>query len=81
MANFTQGVPKHISQEDFDRDWPFASLKVIRDGVAVEKSGRVVGRTIAGVPKYDLILDDRTIVSNVAASEVTILPRAVVQVQ
>ena len=70
-----QSVPHHINAQEFAERWPYATVKIIRGGVAVECKGRVIGRTIERTPRYDLILEDRSIVSNMDAVDVTILPR------
>lgn len=65
----TRGEPRRISEEDFRRHYPVVRLKVIEGGVAVERTGQVIGRTIAGVSRYDVRLPDGKIIANVDAAE------------
>lgn len=65
------GQPRRITPDEFERGWPRATTKVIVDGIAVDRSGRIVGRTIAGIPHYDLLLDDGSRRFNVPAADVT----------
>lgn len=72
LRQLQPGLPAPITRAEFEARYPAVSVKVIRDGVAVEKTGRVVGRTIAGEPHYDIRLDDKTLLTNLPAGDVTV---------
>lgn len=65
-----QYEPRLISMDELEREWPLVSVKVVQGETVVEKVGRVVGRTLAKSPHYDIRLDDGTILLNRPASEV-----------
>lgn len=66
--------PVLLTPEQVQKDWPRAAVTRVENGEAVEKTGRIVGRSIAGKPLLDVMLDDdRSIIRNLPAAEVRVI--------